>query len=83
MNVAKYELFTVQACQSVDSTHNTNNSQNYNSMCTYGGFVLGVLELLLEVEGEDGLHAVVGEPLAELVTHDEEDALRVGQLLKT
>ena len=51
--------------------------------CTYGGFVLGVLELLLEVEGEDGLHAVVGEPLAELVTHDEEDALRVGQLLKT
>ena len=52
-------------------------------MCTYGGFVLGVLELLLEVKGEDGLHAVVGEPLAELVTHDEEDALRVGQLLKT
>ena len=69
--------------QRIALIHITNNSQNYNSVCTYGGLVLGVLELLLEVEGEDGLHAVVGEPLAELVTHDEEDALRVGQLLKT
>ena len=50
-------------------------------MSIYRGLVLGEVELLLEVDGEDGLHAVVGEPLAELVANDEEDAIRVGQRL--
>ena len=36
----------------------------------------------MEVDGEDGLHAVVGEPLAELVADDEEHALRVAQRLQ-
>ena len=35
----------------------------------------------MQVEGEDGLHAVEAEPLAELVADDETDALRVRQLL--
>ena len=39
-------------------------------------------QFLLEVQGEDGLHAIVGEPLAELVPHDEEHAVGVPQLLK-
>ena len=38
-------------------------------------------QFLLEVQGEDGLHAIVGEPLAELVPHDEEHAVGVPQLL--
>ena len=46
----------------------------------HGGSVLRQVQLLLQVEGEDGLHAVVGEPLAELIADDEEDALRVGKL---
>ena len=46
----------------------------------HGGRVLRQVQLLLQVEGEDGLHAVVGEPLAELIPDDEEDAFRVGQL---
>ncbi len=50
--------------------------------CTYRGLVLGEVEFLVEVDGEDGLHPVVGEPLAELVTNDEKHALRVGQRLK-
>ena len=40
------------------------------------------MELLLEVDGEDGLHPVEGESLAKLVANDEQDALRVGQLLQ-
>jgi hypothetical protein len=40
------------------------------------------VELLLEIDGEDGLHPVVGEPLTELITDDEEYALRVGQGLQ-
>ena len=46
----------------------------------HGGRVLRQMQLLLQVEGEDGLHAVVGEPLAELIADDEEDAFRVGKL---
>ena len=46
----------------------------------HGGRVLRQVQLLLQVEGEDGLHAVVGEPLAELIPDDEEDAFRVGKL---
>jgi len=38
---------------------------------THRGLVLGEVELLVEVDGEDSLHPVVGEPLAELVTDDE------------
>jgi hypothetical protein len=40
------------------------------------------VEFLVEVDREDGLHPVVGEPLAELVPNDEKHALRVGQRLK-
>ena len=43
-----------------------------------GGLVFGEVELLLQVQGQDGLHAVVGEPLAKLVADDEEDRLGVG-----
>ena len=46
-----------------------------------GGLVLGVVELLGEVDAEDGLHAVVREPLAELVAHDEENTLRIRKRL--
>ena len=45
-----------------------------------GGRVLGQVQLLLQVEGEDGLHAVVGESFTELIPNDEEDAFGVGQL---
>ena len=46
----------------------------------HGGRVLRQVQLLLQVEGEDGLHAVVGESLTELISDDEEDAFGVGQL---
>ena len=46
----------------------------------HGGRVLRQVQLLLQVEGEDGLHAVVGESFAELIPDDEEDAFGVGQL---
>ena len=45
-----------------------------------GGRVLGQVQLLLQVEGEDGLHAVVGESFTELIPDDEEDTFGVGQL---
>jgi hypothetical protein len=51
-------------------------------LCTYRGLVLGKVEFLVEVDGEDCLHPVVGEPLAELVPNDEKHTLRVGQRLK-
>jgi hypothetical protein len=51
-------------------------------LCTYRGLVLGEVEFLVEVDGEDCLHPVVGEPLTELVPNDEKHALRVGQRLK-
>ena len=44
----------------------------------HGGCVFCQVQLLLQVEGEDGLHAVVGEPLTELIPDDEEDAFGVG-----
>ena len=46
----------------------------------HGGRVLSQVQLLLQVEGEDGLHAVVGESFTELIPDDEEDAFGVGQL---
>ena len=46
----------------------------------HGGRVLRQMQLLLQVEGEDGLHAVVGESFTELIPDDEEDAFGVGQL---
>ena len=46
----------------------------------YRSRILWEAELHLEVHGEDGLHAVVGEPLAELAGYDEEDTPRVAQL---
>jgi hypothetical protein len=50
--------------------------------CTYRGLVLGEVKFLVEVDREDCLHPVVGEPLAELVPNDEKHTLRVGQRLK-
>ena len=46
-----------------------------------GGLVLCKVELLLQVQGQDGLHAVVREPLAELIAHDEKHRLGVRVLL--
>ena len=46
-------------------------------MVEHGGRVLPEPQPVLEVQGEDGLHPVVGEPLAELVAHDEPDGRRV------
>ena len=42
-----------------------------------GSAVLGEVELLVEIDAEDGLHAIVREPLAELIPDDEEDLLGV------
>ena len=46
-----------------------------------GGLVLGVEELLGEVDAEYSLHAVEGEALAELVADDEENTLRIRKRL--
>ena len=46
----------------------------------HGGRVLRQVQLLLQIEGEDGLHPVVGESFTELIPDDEEDAFGVGQL---
>ena len=46
----------------------------------HGGRVLRQVQLLLQIEGEDGLHPVVGESFTELIPDDEEDAFWVGQL---
>ena len=46
----------------------------------HGGRVLRQVQLLLQIEGEDGLHPVVGESFTELIPDDEEDAFGVRQL---
>ena len=46
----------------------------------HGGRVFRQVQLLLQIEGEDGLHPVVGESFTELIPDDEEDAFGVGQL---
>ena len=46
----------------------------------HGGRVLSQVQLLLQVEGEDGLHSIVRESFTELIPDDEEDAFWVGQL---
>ena len=46
------------------------------------GLVLSEVQLLLQVDGQDGLHAVVGESLTEFIADNEEHALRVGHMLE-
>lgn len=47
-----------------------------------GGGVLCKVQFLLEVEDEDGFHAIVGEALAKLVAYDEDERLGEGEFLK-
>ena len=47
-----------------------------------GGLVLGEMELLLQVNGQDGLHAVVGKSFTKLISDNKEHAFRVGNFLQ-
>ena len=47
-----------------------------------GGLVLGEVKLLLQVDGEDGLHAVVRKSFTKLISNNEEHALRVRNSLE-
>ena len=66
------------------SNHGTKNraevAEHGEGVVDGGSAVLGEVELLVEIDAEDGLHAIVREPLAELIPDDEEDAFGVGQL---
>ena len=46
----------------------------------HGGRVLRQVQLLLQIEGEDGLHPIVGESLTELIPHNEEKTEGIAQL---
>ena len=42
-----------------------------------GGSVLGEVQFLVEINTEDGLHPVVGQSLAELISNNEENLLGI------
>ena len=46
------------------------------------GLVLSEVQLLLQVDGKDGLHTIVGKSLTEFIANNEEHALRVGHMLE-
>ena len=45
-----------------------------------GGLVLGEMQFVLQIQGEDGLHPIVGESLTELISHNEENTEGIAQL---
>ena len=44
------------------------------------GLVLRVAQLFLQIQRQDGLHAIVGKSLTKLIPHNEEDTVGISQL---
>ena len=51
-------------------------------MVDFSRYVFTEVQFLLEIQHEDGLHAIIGKSFAEFISDDEEQRFGKGQFLK-
>ena len=47
-----------------------------------GGLVLAEVQLLLQIDGEDGFHSIVGKSFTKLISDNEENTLGIRHMLQ-